>query len=205
MKELIVATGNKGKLKEFNLLLRGMVEVVRSLSDFPAYPEVIENGETFTENALIKARSAALATGIPAIADDSGLVVDALHGLPGVRSARYAGENASDEDNNAKLLKELASVPAERRTAAFVSVIALCYPDGECVTFEGELKGVILGGPRGTGGFGYDPLFIVPEFGQTFAELPLETKNVISHRGRAFCRFLEYLQGTGSLLHQMNT
>jgi XTP/dITP diphosphohydrolase len=196
MKELIVATGNKGKLKEFSLLLHARVARVWSLADFPQCPDIIENGKTFTENALIKARSAALATGIPAIADDSGLVVDALHGLPGVRSARYAGENACDEDNTAKLLKELASVPAERRTAAFVSVIALCYPDGECVTFEGELKGIILGGPRGTGGFGYDPLFIVPEFGQTLAELPLETKNVISHRGRAFCRFLEYLQGT---------
>jgi XTP/dITP diphosphohydrolase len=196
MRELVVATGNQGKLREFSLLLHGAVQSVLSLADFPACPDVAEDGETFAENAVLKARSAAQFTGIPAIADDSGLVVDAVNGLPGVRSARFAGEKASDEDNNAKLLKEMKGVPVERRTAAFVSVIALCYPDGVCVTFDGELKGVILETPRGAGGFGYDPLFLVPEFEQTLAELPLETKNSISHRGLAFSRFLEYLQGT---------
>ena len=195
MRELVVATGNQGKLKEFGLLLSGSVDRVLSLSDFPACPEVIEDGETFEENAVLKAKSAAMVTGIPAIADDSGLVVEALNGLPGVRSARYAGEHARDEDNNAKLLGELADVPAERRSAAFVSAIALCYPDGVCMTFTGELKGVLLDKPRGAGGFGYDPLFLVPEFDMTLAELPIETKNVISHRGRAFCRLLEFLQG----------
>jgi XTP/dITP diphosphohydrolase len=195
MRELVVATGNKGKLKEFSLLLQGTVDRVLSLSDFPSYPDVVEDGETFTENAVLKARSAARATGIPAIADDSGLVVDALEGLPGIRSARYAGEHAGDEDNNAKLLEQLTGVPDVRRTAAFVSVIALCYPDGTCLTFDGELKGVILDAPRGVEGFGYDPLFLVPEFSQTLAEIPIVTKNSISHRGQAFSRLLGYLQG----------
>lgn len=195
MKELVVATANRGKLRELEQLLDGTVTRLFSPADFPVFPEVVEDGETFAENAVKKARSAALATGKPVIADDSGLVVDELGGRPGVRSARFAGERASDAENNAKLLRELAGVPAERRTAAFCCVIALCLPGGECLTFEGRLEGVILDEPRGTGGFGYDPLFLVPDYGQTLAELPLVIKNTISHRGKAFARLKEYLQG----------
>jgi XTP/dITP diphosphohydrolase len=194
MKELLVATGNKGKLKEIELLLQGTVERILSPADFPNLPGVEEDGETFEENAIKKARSTAVATGMPTIADDSGLMVDMLDGRPGVRSARFAGEKASDAENNARLLRELAGVSAQRRTAAFHCMIALCMPEGECQTFDGELKGVMLDAPRGDGGFGYDPLFLVPEYGQTLAELSLEVKNAISHRGRAFAKLKEYLQ-----------
>lgn len=195
MKELLVATGNRGKLKEIELLLSGTVERVLFLEDFAVLPHVEEDGETFADNAVKKARSAAVATGKVVIADDSGLVVDALGGLPGVRSARFAGEAADDEKNNAKLLHEMTGMPAERRTGAFRCVIALCSPTGECLTFDGELKGSILDAPRGDGGFGYDPLFYVQEYGQTLAELPLAVKNAISHRGKAFAKLKEYLQG----------
>ncbi|HEY6874427.1 MAG TPA: XTP/dITP diphosphatase [Geobacteraceae bacterium] len=194
MRELLVATGNRGKLREIELLLHGTVGRILSPMDVPALPDVAEDGKIFAENALKKARSAAMATGRPVVADDSGLVVDELCGHPGVRSARYAGEGAGDAENNAKLLHELAGVPAQRRTAAFHCVIALCMPDGECLTFDGELKGVILTGPQGNGGFGYDPLFLVPEYGQTLAELPLEVKNAISHRGKAFAKLKAHLQ-----------
>jgi XTP/dITP diphosphohydrolase len=185
MKELVVATGNKGKLREFAELLKGVVETILSPADFPGFPDVEEDGDTFEANAIKKGRSAALFTGKPVLADDSGLSVDYLNGRPGVYSARFAGEGAGDAANNALLLKELAGVPAEKRSAAFHCVIALCLPDGSCETFDGSLPGVILEAPRGEGGFGYDPLFLVPEYGQTFSELPMETKNAISHRGRA--------------------
>ena len=185
MKELVVATGNKGKLREFGELLRGVVDTILSPADFPGFPEVEEDGETFEANALKKARSAAIFTGRPVLADDSGLCVDYLGGRPGVHSARFAGEGAHDADNNALLLRELAGVPAGKRGAAFHCVIALCLPDGSCQSFDGSLAGEILEAPRGAGGFGYDPLFLVPEYGQTFSELPSEIKNAISHRGRA--------------------
>jgi len=185
MKELLVASGNKGKLREFGELLQGVVQTILSPADFPGLPEVEEDGDTFEANAIKKARSAAIFTGRPVLADDSGLAVDYLAGRPGVYSARFAGEGASDADNNALLLRELAGVPAERRGAAFHCVIALCRPDGSCQTFDGMLAGEILEAPRGEGGFGYDPLFLVPEYGQTFSELPIEIKNAISHRGRA--------------------
>lgn len=185
MRELLVASGNKGKLREFGELLQGLVDTILSPADFPGLPEVEEDGDTFEANALKKARSAAVFTGKPVLADDSGLSVDCLDGRPGVYSARFAGEGASDADNNALLLRELAGVPAERRAAAFHCVIALCQPDGSCQTFDGKLPGVILEAPRGSGGFGYDPLFLVPEYGETLSELSLEIKNAISHRGRA--------------------
>ena len=185
MRELLVASGNKGKLREFGELLKGVVDTILSPADFPGLPEVEEDGATFEENAIKKARSAALFTGRPVLADDSGLSVDYLDGRPGVYSARFAGEGASDADNNALLLKELTGVPAEGRGGAFHCVIALCQPDGSCQTFDGSLPGIILEAPRGEGGFGYDPLFLVPEYGQTFSELAPEIKNAISHRGRA--------------------
>ncbi|WP_136516214.1 XTP/dITP diphosphatase [Geomonas edaphica] len=193
MKELLVASGNKGKLREFGELLRGVVDTILSPADFPDLPDVVEDGATFEENAIKKALSAARCTGRPVLADDSGLCVDYLCGRPGVYSARFAGEGATDADNNALLLRELAGVPAEKRGAAFHCVIALCLPDGTCRTFDGALAGVILEAPRGEGGFGYDPLFMVPEYGQTFSELPMEIKNAISHRGRAMQMLKEAL------------
>ncbi len=195
MKELLAATGNRGKFAEIGELLRDTVETLYSLKDFPGLAPAVEDGADFTENALKKARSAALATGKPVIADDSGLEVDALGGRPGVHSARFAGEGAGDAANNARLLKELADIPEGQRTAAFRCVIAFCLPDGNCRTFEGKLAGVILNEPRGAGGFGYDPLFLVPEYGLTLAELPTEVKNAISHRGNALGRLKEYLAG----------
>ncbi|HEX9024647.1 MAG TPA: XTP/dITP diphosphatase [Geobacteraceae bacterium] len=195
MKELVAATGNMGKLAELRELLRDAVGTLYSLKDFPVIPEVVEDGATFTENAVKKGLNAATATGKPVIADDSGLEVDALGGRPGVLSARFAGEGASDAENNAKLLRELANVPEGERTAAFRCVIALCFPDGSSRTFSGALPGIILKGPRGNGGFGYDPLFLVPEYGLTLAELSTEVKNAISHRGRAIARLKEYLAG----------
>jgi XTP/dITP diphosphohydrolase len=185
MKELLVASGNQGKLREFGELLKGVVDTILSPADFPGLPEVEEDGATFEANAIKKARSAALFTGRPVLADDSGLSVDFLSGRPGVYSARFAGEGASDAENNALLLHELAGVPAKLRGAAFHCVIAFCRPDGSCLSFDGSLPGVILEAPRGAGGFGYDPLFLVSEYGKTFSELPLEIKNAISHRGRA--------------------
>lgn len=195
MRELLVATANRGKLGELQLLLQGTVDRLLSLADFPGLPPVVEDGATFAENAVKKARSAATAAGVTAIADDSGLLVDALDGRPGVLSARFAGELAGDAENNALLLRELAGVPPHRRTAAFRCVIALCQPDGECLAFDGELKGTILEAPQGMGGFGYDPLFLLPEYGQTLAELPMDVKNAVSHRGKALSRLKEYLRG----------
>ena len=194
MKELVVATRNFGKLVEIELLLRGTVERVFSLREFPCYPEVVEDGATFAENALKKARVAASITGKPAVADDSGLVIDALNGSPGVHSARFAREGASDAENNAKLLELLKGVPHEARSCAFHCVIALCLSGGECQTFNGEVKGIILDQPRGSGGFGYDPLFLIPRYDQTMSELSLDVKNEISHRGQAFGRLKEYLR-----------
>lgn len=193
MKELLVATGNAGKVKELAALLEGTGITIRSLKDFPPLPVVVEDGDTFAINAIKKALSASKATGMPVIADDSGLLVAALNGRPGVYSARYAGEGCSDTDNNRKLLDELNGVPTALRTAAFRCVIALCHANGECHTFSGELHGMITSAPSGNGGFGYDPLFMVPEYGMTLAELPLEIKNRISHRGRAFESLRQYL------------
>ncbi|UFS70328.1 XTP/dITP diphosphatase [Geomonas sp. RF6] len=197
MKELLVATGNKGKLLEVAEILKGCVETILSPADVGGIPDVDEDGATFEENALKKARSAAAATGRPVIADDSGLCVDALGGAPGVISARYAGEGATDQLNNEKLLRNLAGVPQEKRTAAFHCVIALCLPDGSCHTFDGSVPGVILEEGRGDGGFGYDPLFLVPRFGKTLSELSLEEKNAISHRGNALALLKSHLKGEG--------
>jgi XTP/dITP diphosphohydrolase len=194
MNELLIASGNQGKLKEFSALFSDLPVRLYSLKDFPELVPAIESGETFTANALLKAGSACAATGLPAIADDSGLCVDALLGRPGVYSARYAGEHAGDTANNCKLLEELAGVPLNGRTAAFQCAIALCVPDDEPRIFLGKLSGVILEAGAGAGGFGYDPLFLVPEYGKTLAELPIEIKNRISHRGRAAAALREYLR-----------
>lgn len=193
MTPLVVATRNKGKLAEINALLTGLVDKVCGAGDFDGFPETIEDGDTFEANALKKAREAARFTGLPALADDSGLVVDALAGRPGVYSARFAGEGAGDAANNARLLDECRDVPDRQRQAAFVCVLAHVTPDGEERLFSGRVAGSILHEHRGNGGFGYDPLFLVDGFGRSMAELTLEEKNRISHRAQAFIKFREYL------------
>lgn len=199
MKELLVATGNKGKMNEIRQILADFVDRLYCLADFSGIPEVEEDGSTFEENAVKKALSAARATGMPAMADDSGLVVNVLGDRPGVRSARYAGLDASDADNNRKLLDDLAGLPECERTAFFYCAIALCFPGGDCITFCGRVDGVVLDSPRGAGGFGYDPLFLVPEYGKTFAELDSTLKNRISHRGRALEELRKYLAVAGGV------
>lgn len=193
MTHLVVATRNKGKLREITALLAGSGITLLSPDDFAAFPEVEEDGVTFEDNAIKKAQSAVVVTGLPALADDSGLVVPCLGGRPGVFSARFAGEGATDSENNAKLLSELTDVPASARKASFRCVIALCVPGGECRVFQGELVGAILERPHGEGGFGYDPLFYVAEHGKTLAELPINVKNMISHRGKALAVLKSYL------------
>lgn len=193
MKELLIATGNAGKVKEFAALFADRELKLYSLKDFPALLPAVEDGRTFVENALKKAAAASSQTGLPTIADDSGLCVDALDGNPGVLSARYAGEGANDQANNLKLLHELTAVPMGRRQAAFRCAIAFCTPEGSEANFEGELRGLIIEKPSGNGGFGYDPLFMVPEYGKTLAELSLEIKNRVSHRGRAAEALKAYL------------
>jgi XTP/dITP diphosphohydrolase len=201
---LVFATRNAGKLVELRQLLPGLDVLGIAEAEARvgrAIPEVEEDADTFAGNATKKAREVARATGLPALADDSGLEVDALGGAPGVWSARYAG-GGGDAANNAKLIAALAGVPAERRTARFRAVLALADPAGslgdEVITAEGACEGVVLDSPRGTGGFGYDPLFLVPELGQTFAELGVGTKGDLSHRARAMQaikpRLLAYLR-----------
>ncbi len=181
----MLATGNPGKVREIGRLLDGYGVTLLTPDDLAEVPEVIEDGSTFEANALKKARAFARAASLPALADDSGLCVEALGGRPGVHSARWGGPGATDADRCRLLLEEMALVPDNERGAAFVCVMALCRPDGTCRTFEGRCRGTIARSPRGDNGFGYDPVFHVPEFGRTMAQLPIEVKNRISHRGRA--------------------
>ena len=194
MTELVVATRNPGKLREIAALFEGHGIRLLSVRDFPELPEVEEDGDTFEANAMKKAREVAAFTGRLTLADDSGLEVAALGGRPGVNSARFAGEQANDDENTAKLLKELAGVPMEKRQGAFRCVMALCQADGNCRLFSGKLEGVILEERRGKGGFGYDPVFFVPSYDKTLAELPLEIKNGISHRGQALVGLVEFFK-----------
>lgn len=186
----MLATTNLGKVSEFRFLL-GQWERWRDVDlltpgDWPGpLPSVAETGTTFVENARLKAAALSAATGLPALADDSGLCVDALGGEPGLHSARWAGEDATDADRNARLLARLSGVSAEKRTAHYVCVVSLAWPDGKSVEAEGVCEGWILDAPRGANGFGYDPLFFVPEFGRTAAELTAGEKSQISHRARA--------------------
>ena len=202
---LVFATRNKGKLVELRQLLPG-VDVL-SVDEAAQrlgieIPEVVEDADTFSGNAIKKAREVSAITKLPALADDSGLEVDALGGAPGVYSARYAGEGAGDAENNTKLLAALANVPPDKRTARFRAVLALADVLGplgtENITADGVCEGTLLEAPRGTGGFGYDPLFLFPELGQTFAELGVGTKGDLSHRAKAMRaikpRLLSYLQ-----------
>lgn len=180
---LVLATANPGKTRELMALLRDSPVTIKNLSDFGPIPPIVEDGETFEANAYKKASLTARYLGFAAMADDSGLVVDALNGAPGVYSARYAGENAGDAANNEKLLQNMAG--RSNRKAAFQCVISIAVPTGAALTYEGSCDGEILDSPRGSGGFGYDPLFYSPELGKTFAEAAMEEKACVSHRGRA--------------------
>ena len=191
--EVVIATRNAGKLLEIQSILAPLGLKIISLSHFPEIPEIIEDGQTFEENAVKKAVAVARQTGRIAIADDSGLAVDALHGRPGVFSSRYAGENATDADRYRKLLKEMAEIPQRKRGAAFICAIAVASPEGKTETVEGQCHGEIAPTPRGSHGFGYDPVFYLPELGKTMAELDPEVKNRISHRARALERLKSIL------------
>jgi XTP/dITP diphosphohydrolase len=192
MNKFIVASHNKKKLNELTRILKPMGFDVVCPSDIEGgVPDVEENGTTFEENALLKARSACECSGFPAIADDSGLCVDALDGAPGIYSARYAG-TGKDEDNNALLLEKLKGLPKEKRTCRFVSSIACVFPDGREFTVRGACEGYILEEPQGDGGFGYDPLFMT-EFG-CFGTMTAEEKDAVSHRHNAIVKFSEELK-----------
>lgn len=191
--QIILATRNRHKVDELHALLSPLAIRVASVLDYPNMPDVVEDGATFEANAIKKARAITAYTGLPALADDSGLCVDALDGAPGVYSARYAGENGNDVANNAKLLAALADIPDVERGAQFVSVIAYATPAGDIHTFRGTCAGIITRAPRGTNGFGYDPLFYLASHEQTMAELAPSEKNQISHRARAYEQFVTWL------------
>ncbi|MGD9609644.1 MAG: XTP/dITP diphosphatase [Desulfovibrionaceae bacterium] len=188
---VVLATRNKGKIAELRALLAGLGPQVVGLAEFPDIGEIPETGTTFLENARSKARAVCQATGLVSLADDSGLCVDALDGAPGVYSARYSGENATDAANNAKLLAALADVPEARRTCRFVSVVVAVAPDGRELAAEGLWEGRVTTSPAGQGGFGYDPLFFDPTAGLTAAELSPEAKNARSHRGKALANMVK--------------
>lgn len=190
MKKIFLATGNKKKIEEMKAILKNYE--VLSINDGYKIPDVVEDRETFEGNSQKKAQEIADHLGIPVIADDSGLCVDVLDGAPGVYSARYSGEEATDEKNNLKLIKELED--KGDRKAKFVCVVTYAEPNGEIVSFRGELEGTILKQPQGDGGFGYDPLFYVEEYGKALSEIPV-IKNKISHRANALKKLNEWFQG----------
>jgi len=192
--EVVIASRNPGKVAEIERILGGLPVRWLTALDFPDVPETEETGSSFRENALIKARALAEHTGKPALADDSGLEVDALGGAPGVRSARYAGGHGNDRENVRRLLRELEEIPSERRTARFVCRVALCFPGGRCLEAEGTCEGTIAEEPRGEGGFGYDPVFIPEGYQSTFAELEPGQKDALSHRGRALAALRAVLE-----------
>jgi XTP/dITP diphosphohydrolase len=196
MIELLVATTNPGKFAEVEAYLSQLPLQVISLQSFDQYPEVIEDGATFEQNAEKKARALAQASGLLTLADDSGLEVDALDGAPGIYSARYAGPAADDRKNNEKLLAAMRAVPEARRTARFICALALCDPRKGAMTvwtMRESCEGRIAFEPRGMNGFGYDPLFFYPSFGRTFGEIDRQTKVAVSHRGKALKKLAELL------------
>ncbi|MCH7615921.1 MAG: XTP/dITP diphosphatase [Nitrospinae bacterium] len=194
MVELVLATGNPDKQKEIVALLGDLPITIRTLNEFEPLPPIIEDGETCEANAIKKATVIANHTGLLALADDTGLAVDALGGRPGVYAARYAGEHATYQDNCRKLLEELQGVPVGKRAARFLTVIALAEPTDSVDVVEGVLDGTIAETVSGTDGFGYDPVFFVPELGKTLAQITLEEKNQISHRGRALAKVKDVLR-----------
>jgi len=194
--ELLVATTNRAKFAEIQSFLKSLPVSLRSLQSLGQWPTVIEDGATFEENALNKARTLARYSGCFALADDSGLEVDALHGAPGIYSARYSGEEGNDDKNNEKLLKELQDIPEPKRTARFVCALALCAPDslnGKEWLIRKSCEGRIALERKGEQGFGYDPIFFFPPFGKTFGEIDRETKATVSHRGKALKKLAEVL------------
>ncbi len=192
--KILIATTNRGKLAEFRTLLKETPISIVSLEDVATF-EIPETGNTFAENAEEKARGYALQTGLTTIADDSGLEVDALNGEPGVRSARFAGENATDDENNQKLIAALKGVPINKRTARFVCAIAISSPDGKILnTTFGICEGIIHNAENGTNGFGYDSLFVPIGFNRTFGELGKDVKNNISHRSQAMTETIDFIQ-----------
>lgn len=191
-KMLVIASQNKNKINEFQSMLSGLDIEIVSLDKFGPIPPAIEDGATFEDNAYKKALHTAKILGVPTLADDSGLIVEALSGRPGVFSARYAGENASDEDNCQKLLKELIDI--RNRSAYFQCVLSLAVPSGPALTYVGRCNGIIIDEKRGNNGFGYDPIFYFPELGKTFAELSMAEKSKISHRGIALAELKNELK-----------
>jgi XTP/dITP diphosphohydrolase len=192
--ELFLATRNEGKIREIEELLRGCEISFTSLRDYPDAPDVVENGETYRDNALKKARFFTRWTGKLTLADDSGLEVAYLQGRPGVFSARYAGDGGDDRENNRKLLGELEGVPRQKRGAAFRCVMALVAPWGDEEVVEGECRGQIGFEERGERGFGYDPIFVIPRYGKTVAELSMAEKNRLSHRSKALRKMKKILK-----------
>ena len=190
---LVLATRNKEKAREIEAALALPSLTFRSLMDFPDLPEVIEDGTSFLENALKKARTVSSSLNLPVLADDSGLEVDILKGAPGIRSARFSGPQATDQQNNEKLLTLLQGIPEDNRTARFVCVLVYYDPSGRWIQTEGTCQGRIALTSTGDQGFGYDPVFYLPEFERTMAQLPLETKNRISHRAKALERMRPHL------------
>jgi XTP/dITP diphosphohydrolase len=193
-RRLVLATANRAKGRELAALLADLPYRVQDLSEFPGVVLPPEGEASYSENALGKARAVTAATGLLALADDSGIEVDALDGHPGVLSARYGGDGLTDHERNRFMLRELEGVPAAKRTARYRAVIALTAPDGREAAVEGTVEGVLLEAPRGAGGFGYDPLFYYPPLGATFAEIPAEAKHAVSHRGRAMAQARELLR-----------
>ena len=193
MKKIIFATKNEGKVREICEMLHGTGVELVSLNGIENPPAIVEDGKTYRDNALKKARIISQFTGKAVLADDSGLEVCVLSGEPGIYSARYAGPNATDEENNVKLLNRLNGIPEDKRAASFFCALVLCHPDGHYDLFEAEWKGKIIDDARGSNGFGYDPIFLPSDFGKTAAELPPEIKNKVSHRGQAFEKLKKYL------------
>jgi XTP/dITP diphosphohydrolase len=191
--QLVLATQNKDKIREIRKLLDDLPVTVKTCDNFPDFPDIEETGTTFKENAILKAKGIAEFTGCAALADDSGIEVDALDGAPGVYSSRYAGPGCTYDDNNRKLLSELDGIEKEKRTARFRTVIAVAWDANNIETVEDTAEGVITEEKHGGDGFGYDPVFYYPPAGKTFAEMTLEEKNKVSHRGKALVKAKELL------------
>jgi XTP/dITP diphosphohydrolase len=193
--KIVFASRNDGKIKEIRAMFQEIDIKLVSLNNYDNAPEIVEDGGSFLENALKKAKIVSEFTGETVLADDSGLQVDVLGGEPGIYSSRYAGENSTDEENIAKLIAGLKGIPQEKRGASFFCVLVLYRIDGSYDCFEGRWSGQIIDEPRGSNGFGYDPVFMIPELKMTAAELPAEIKNKVSHRGQAFAQLKKSLRG----------